>query len=98
MDGAPLVSVSTAQKKALTAVGFGLPTGEAWWEFAKDDPILREGMHGLDNFVLLGGGAALTHQDQIVGAIGVSGGHYKEDEKCMAAALELFEAICSAGN
>jgi uncharacterized protein GlcG (DUF336 family) len=39
MDGAPLISVETARKKAVLAVGFGIPTGNAWYNFIKDDPI-----------------------------------------------------------
>jgi uncharacterized protein GlcG (DUF336 family) len=92
MDGAPQISVSASQKKALTAVGFGLATGEEWYRFMKDDPILAGGAAHLDNFILLGGGMPIRIDGEIVGAIGVSGGHYAMDEQCARAALELFEA------
>lgn len=91
MDGAPLVSVSAARKKALTAVGFGLPTGEAWHEFIKDDPILLIGAQQLDDFTLLGGGAPVRVAGALIGAIGVSGGHYRQDEACVRAALALLQ-------
>lgn len=91
MDGAPLVSVSAARKKALTAVGFGLPTGETWHEFIKDDPILLIGAQQLDDFTLLGGGAPVRVAGALIGAIGVSGGHYRQDEACVRAALALLQ-------
>jgi len=40
MEGPPLVSVSASKQKALTAVGFGMKTGERWFRLIKDDPIL----------------------------------------------------------
>jgi uncharacterized protein GlcG (DUF336 family) len=89
MDGAPLVAVGLAQKKAQTAVGFGLPTGDAWYNFIKDDPILLNGVQSIDNFSLLGGGIPVRVNDQLVGAIGISGGHYKQDTACAEAAMAL---------
>jgi uncharacterized protein GlcG (DUF336 family) len=90
MDGAPLVSVGAALKKALTAVGFGIPTGRPWHDFIKDDPILLHGAPSLPEFTLLGGGFPIKVGDQLVGAIGVSGGHYSVDEACAHAALAVL--------
>lgn len=90
MDGAALVAEGASRKKALTAVGFGLPTGEAWHAFIKDDPILLHGAPQLDHFILLGGGLPIRVDGQLVGAIGVSGGHYHQDEACARAALEVI--------
>lgn len=87
MDGAPLVSVSVARKKAVTAVGFGIPTGTPWHEFVKDDPILSEGVRSIDDFTMLGGGFPIEHGGAVIGAVGVSGGHYTQDEACAQAAL-----------
>lgn len=93
MDGAPLISVTASVKKAFTAAGFGLPTGEAWFNFIKDDPILSQGAQHLDNFILLGGGLPIMSEGKVIGAIGVSGGHYKQDEQCALAALQAFDEI-----
>ena len=90
MDGAALVAVGASRKKALTAVGFGIPTGETWHNFIKDDPILLHGAQHLDDFILLGGGSPIVVDGALVGAIGVSGGHYHQDEICTRAALELL--------
>src|SRR5918911_1024522 len=81
MDGAALLSVQVAQDKAYTAVGFGMPT-HGWHDFIKDDPPLRDGAPtGIERLVVFGGGYPITVDEQIVGAIGVSGGHYSEDQK-----------------
>jgi len=93
MDAAPLVAVGASRKKALTAVGFGISTGRAWHDFIKDDPILLHGAQHLDDFILLGGGLPILVDDSIVGAIGVSGGHYVQDEACAKAALAVLAPV-----
>jgi uncharacterized protein GlcG (DUF336 family) len=90
MDLAPAVSYETSIKKAKTALGFGIPTGQTWYDFIKEDPILNIGAHQLPDFILLGGGSPITHSGQVIGAIGISGGHYKQDEQCVAAALQTL--------
>ncbi|MBU6153519.1 MAG: heme-binding protein [Bdellovibrionales bacterium] len=95
MDNAPAVSLETCIKKAKTAVGFGIPTGKAWYEFIKNDPILHAGAQHLPDFILLGGGSPILYEGRLIGAIGVSGGHYEQDEKCVAAALEKLNSTPS---
>lgn len=90
MDGAPLISVKASLKKALTAVGFGMPSGQPWFDFIKDDPILREGVHDFEDFILLGGGSPIIIDGYVSGAIGISGGHYSKDEECVKAALSIL--------
>ena len=88
MDGAALLSVQVAQDKAYTAVGFGMPT-HGWHDFIKDDPPLRDGATtGIDRLVVFGGGYPLQVGDDVVGAIGVSGGHYSEDQQVAEAGLQ----------
>ena len=89
MDGAPLISIDASRKKAITAVGYGLPTGSTWFDFIKDDPILREGVHDFHDFMLMGGGIPVIINNQVAGAIGISGGHYTQDQLCAEAALEV---------
>jgi uncharacterized protein GlcG (DUF336 family) len=89
MDGAALLSVQVAQDKAYTAVGFGLPT-HGWHDFIKDDPPLALGApSGIDRLVVFGGDYPITTGDQVIGGIGVSGGHYSQD-------MEVAEAGLSA--
>lgn len=87
MDGAALLSVQIAQDKAYTAVGFGMPT-DAWHDFIKDDPPLADGaVGGIERLVIFGGGFPIKANDQVVGAIGVSGGHYTQDAEVAKAGL-----------
>lgn len=90
MDGAPLMAVDISRKKAVTAVGFGMPTGAAWNNFIKDDPILDKGVANIEDFILLGGGKPIKIDGELVGGIGISGGHYSQDEACCDAALAIL--------
>jgi uncharacterized protein GlcG (DUF336 family) len=90
MDGAALLSVQIAQDKAYTAVGFGMPT-HGWFDFIKDDPPLAAGAPtGIDRLVIFGGGYPITIDGTVVGAIGVSGGHYSQDQEVAEAGLALI--------
>jgi uncharacterized protein GlcG (DUF336 family) len=92
MDGAALLSVQIAQDKAYTAVGFGMPT-HGWHDFIKDDPPLAAGAApGIDRLVIFGGGYPIKVNDRVVGAIGVSGGHYSQDMKVAEAGLTAIAA------
>ena len=87
MDGAALLSTQIAQDKAYTAVGFGMPT-HGWHDFIKDDAPLAAGAPtGIDRLVIFGGGYPITVDGTVVGAIGVSGGHYTQDQKVAEAGL-----------
>ena len=90
MDGAGLLPVQIAQDKAYTAVGFGMPT-HGWYDFIKDDPPLAAGApSGIDRLVIFGGGYPITIDGALVGAIGVSGGHYTQDQEVAEAGLAVI--------
>jgi uncharacterized protein GlcG (DUF336 family) len=79
MDGAFLGSIDVAEKKARTAVLFGRETQDVW-KFAKPDGPA----HGIEftNGILVTfpGGIPLRAGDQnLIGAIGVSGGTVDQD-------------------
>jgi uncharacterized protein GlcG (DUF336 family) len=89
MDGAALLSVQIAQDKAYTAVGFGMPT-HGWYDFIKNDPPLATGApSGIDRLVIFGGGYPISIDGVVVGAIGVSGGHYTQDQEVAEAGLAI---------
>jgi uncharacterized protein GlcG (DUF336 family) len=91
MDGAALLAVQVAQDKAYTAIGFGLPT-DGWYDFIKDDPPLAVGAPAaIDRLVVFGGGYPIKHNGQIIGGIGVSGGHYSQDMDVAQAGLAAVE-------
>lgn len=86
MDGAPLLSVQISQDKAYTAISFGMATHE-WHEFVKDDPPLRDGIIKTDRLIVFGGGYPISVNEQVIGGIGVSGGHYSQDMEVAQAGL-----------
>lgn len=91
MDGAPLLSVQIAQDKAWTSVSFGVATHQ-WFDFIKDDPPLLNGIVHQPRLIVFGGGYPIKLDGQMVGGIGVSGGHYKEDQQCAEAGLAAVGA------
>jgi uncharacterized protein GlcG (DUF336 family) len=89
MDGASLISLSIAQDKAYTSAATGVST-DAWHDFIKDDAPLLHGIVHVPRFVIFGGGSPIKEAGTIIGAIGVSGGHYSQDMLCAEAALEAL--------
>lgn len=91
MDGAPLLAVRVAQQKAWASVSFGMPT-HAYHDFIKDDPPLLIGLPHQQDMIVFGGGYPIRLNGQVVGAIGVSGGHYSHDQQVAEAALKAIGA------
>lgn len=91
MDGAPHLSIQIAQDKAYTASSFGIPT-HVWWDFIKGDPPLLHGIVHTPRLIIFGGGYPVMEEGQMIGAIGVSGGHYSDDMEVARAALEAVGA------
>lgn len=89
MDGAPYFSNKVGEDKARTSASFGAPT-HMWHDNIKDDPQMLTGVPHIPGFSMLGGGYPIMVGDQIIGGIGVSGGHYEEDMACAEAALALI--------
>lgn len=90
MDGAPFIAVDIAQNKAWTAASFGISTDE-WFNFIKDDPPLSLGIVHTPRLTPFGGGFPIFVDEQVVGGLGVSGGHYTEDMECARAALDKLK-------
>ena len=88
MDGAPLLAIDVARDKAWTSVSYGIPTDQ-WYEFIKNDPPLLAGITKVPSLIVFGGGYPIQLSGEMIGGIGVSGGHYSQDMLCAQAALEL---------
>lgn len=93
MDGAGLSSLQVATDKAYTVVATGM-TPSQWFEYSSGDPKMASGLAGMDRVVTFDGGLPIVVADQVVGAIGVSGGHYSQD---LAIATAALEAVNPAG-
>jgi uncharacterized protein GlcG (DUF336 family) len=91
MDGAPKLSIQIAEDKAYTAASFGLPT-HVWYDFIKNDPPLLHGITHTPRLIVFGGGFPIVLEGEVVGAIGLSGGHYSQDMECARTALQAIGA------
>ncbi len=91
MDGAPKLSIQISQDKAYTAAAYSVAT-HSWFDFIKDDPPLLHGITHTPRLIVFGGGFPIMLEGQMVGAIGVSGGHYSQDMECARAALAAIGA------
>jgi uncharacterized protein GlcG (DUF336 family) len=91
MDGASLISLQIAQDKAHTAISAGIPTHK-WHEYIKEDAPLLHGIVHTPRFIIFGGGYPIIENGQVVGGIGLSGGHYSQDMECAKAALKAIGA------
>jgi uncharacterized protein GlcG (DUF336 family)/predicted SnoaL-like aldol condensation-catalyzing enzyme len=88
MDGASIPTIEIAQSKAYTAL-FGVSTQDLF-NFIQGDPSLLAGIPTLPRVAAWGGGFPIKVDDEIVGAIGVSGAPKVEnDVDCARAALAL---------
>ncbi|OIJ92314.1 GlcG/HbpS family heme-binding protein [Streptomyces monashensis] len=89
-DGAKLITLQVSQDKAYTAVASQLST-EQWSENLKKDEVVGNGAPtGIARLVALGGGLPIVIDGEVVGAIGVSGGHWTDDVKIAEAGLAVL--------
>lgn len=93
MDGAALMTIQVAQDKAYTAIGFGGLSSDAWYDFIKNDPPLAAGaVAGVQRLIAFGGGYPLMADGELIGGIGVAGGHWSQDMDVAKAALAALES------
>jgi uncharacterized protein GlcG (DUF336 family) len=91
MDGAAKLALDIAQNKAYTAASFGMSTDQ-WWDFIKDDSPLLHGITHTPRLTVFGGGYPIKDGGEVIGAIGVSGGHYSQDMEVAMAGLQAVGA------
>ncbi|MCB5161001.1 GlcG/HbpS family heme-binding protein [Marinomonas algarum] len=87
MNHAPILSHSIANRKAITAASFQLPTKEWQSRLAERTPILMA-LQSEPDFTYIGGGLPISIDNEIVAAIGISGGSEQQDIDCATAALQ----------
>ncbi len=90
MDGAWLGSIDIAQNKAYTARAFDMSTKELAPLCQPGKPLF--GIHASNNgqLIIFPGGIPLKSGDQVVGAIGVSGGTVEQDQEVAEAGAGAF--------
>lgn len=85
MDGAPLVSVQTAQDKAYAAAATGMPVDE-FFEAIKQDAAAVASFASRPGLALVAGGVPLRAAGLVIGALGVAGAMTAADDRKIAEA------------
>ena len=90
MDGAGYLSSEFAEDKAWTSAGIGVPTAALAGMVQPGEPVF-----GISHprVVTFGGGVPLKIGDNVVGAIGVSGGSVDQDVEVADAAVSAVDGI-----
>jgi len=90
MDKAWLGSINIAINKAFTAVAFNMTTEDLGEESQPKKSLF--GIHASNNgrLIIFGGGIPLRKGDELVGAIGVSGGAVPADIEVAEAGVAVF--------
>lgn len=91
MDGASDMTGGIAEDKAYTSACLKAPT-HALWDLVKNDPPLLHGLPGTRRAIVFGGGYPVLENGKVIGAIGVSGGHYSDDMEVARAGLQAIGA------
>jgi uncharacterized protein GlcG (DUF336 family) len=89
MDGASHLHANAAQKKANGAATLGRSTAD-FLAYVEQDEALYRAILSTGEIFLVGGGEPLKVGDHTVGAVGVSGARYVQDQECATAAAEAF--------
>lgn len=90
MDGALLASIEISINKAHTSVAFRLPTSALDSLARPEGELFGINTLGGGRYVTFAGGIPVFYGNDIVGAIGVSGGTVQEDEKVAEAGLKIL--------
>lgn len=89
MDDAILISLEVAMKKAYTAVALKQQTRDVHRLALPNGAFY--GINNLDKIIALGGGIPLKIENQVVGAIGISGGSVEQDIEVAEYGAKAFE-------
>ena len=90
MDGAWVASIDIAIDKAFTSAGRGLTTRKIGEMAQPGQPLFGINTTNGGRIVIFAGGIPLMRGDEVVGAIGVSGGAVDEDHEVAEAGVAAF--------
>jgi uncharacterized protein GlcG (DUF336 family) len=86
MDGAWLGSIDISINKAFTARAFDISTAELATNAAPGEQFYGIHVSNHGRVMIFAGGEPLRHGDEVVGAVGVSGGSGEQDQAVATAA------------
>jgi len=90
MDGAWLGSIDISQNKAYTARSFDMSTKDLAPLCQPNEPLFGIHASNQSRLIIFAGGIPLTSGDDVVGAIGVSGGSVEQDHEVAEAGVGAF--------
>lgn len=90
MDGAELAGPNLAVDKAYTSVTNRTETADLKSRVAPDGDLPGMSANGNGRYIAFAGGIPCWDGEVVVGAIGVSGGSWEEDQVCAEAAIDVF--------
>jgi len=90
MDGAWLGSIDISQNKAYTARSFDMSTKDLAPLAQPNQPLYGIEASNQGRLIVFAGGIPLMDGDDVVGAIGVSGGSVEEDHEVAEAGVAAF--------
>ncbi len=90
-DRGHYAAMGPAQGKALASLMLRMPTSGAVPMMA-GDPLIARAMSAVEGILIVPGGMPIYLDGEMIGAVGVSGGHYRDDhdicEKIVLAAID----------
>lgn len=92
MEGAWIGSIDIAINKAFTARAFNIETKALGENAQSGDQFFGIHVSNHGRVMVFAGGVPLKRGDQVVGAVGVSGGMGKQDQAVAEAAAKAFNA------
>jgi uncharacterized protein GlcG (DUF336 family) len=90
-DGAWLGSIEIAQDKAFTARAFDMPTADLADTAQPGEPLYGIAVSNNGRVIVFPGGIPLMQGDEVIGAIGVSGGEVDQDQTVAEAGVAALE-------
>jgi uncharacterized protein GlcG (DUF336 family) len=79
MDGVGPLNLDVARRKANAVVNLGVSTAEML-QMVSRDPLITTVLHSEPSIVMLPGGLPIRNGDALVGALGIAGGFYPQDQ------------------
>ena len=97
-DGTSTLRAEIAQGKARGAISMGLGS-RALYKRAQEQPYFIQSMNALSNgsLVPVPGGVLVRKENEIIGAIGITGDSSDNDEECAIFAIERAGLVADAG-
>lgn len=87
MDDAPYSTVQVGTDKAFTAAQTRKATADWFTTVQEDAPLAAGATAAHERLVVFGGGQVITFGGEVIGAIGVSGSHWSNDQTIGSAGI-----------